>query len=120
MDRWHLADPSDKDSAWVPGYFPASREATDASTLRYENSLYRRDASYLRVKNIELGYSLPHKVLKKIRIDKFRIYVNVYNALTFTDKVLKMFDPERGEGNYGSNYSYPLNKSVNVGLNITF
>ena len=59
-------------------------------------------------------------MLKKIRIDKFRIYVNVYNALTFTDKVLKMFYPERGEGNYGSNYSYPLNKSVNVGLNITF
>lgn len=120
MDRWHLEDPADKDSAWIPGYFPASREATDAASLRYENSLYRRDASYLRIKNIELGYSLPHEVLKRVRIEKFRIYVNVYNALTFTDEILKMFDPERGEGNYGSNYSYPLNKSVNVGLNITF
>lgn len=120
MDRWHLENPEDKDSAWIPGYFPASREAADAASLRYENSLYRRNASYLRVKNIELGYSLPDKFLKKIKMEKFRIYVNVYNALTFTDKILKMFDPERGEGNYGSNYSYPLNKSVNVGLNITF
>ena len=120
MDRWHLSDPTDKDSAWVPGYFPASREATAASSLRLENSIYRRDATYLRVKNIELGYSLPHKLLKKVKIDKFRIYVNVFNAFTFTDNILKMFDPERGEGNYASNYSYPLNKSVNVGLNVTF
>lgn len=120
MDRWHLADPADKDSEWVPGYFPASRNPLDATSLRLVNSIYRRNASYLRLKNIELGYSFDQRLLKKVKVDKCRIYVNATNLFTFTDKILKMFDPERGEGDYSANYSYPLNKTINVGLNITF
>jgi TonB-linked SusC/RagA family outer membrane protein len=114
-DRWHLSDPSNKDSEWIPGYFPAGRNPLDAPSLRTTNSIYTRDATYLRLKNIELGYNIPAKILSRVNIDNFRVYVNGTNLYTFTDKILKMFDPERGE-----NYAYPLNKSINVGVNVTF
>lgn len=120
MDRWHLADQSNKDSQWIPGFFPASRNPLDALSLRYSNDIYRRNASYVRLKNIEIGYTIPNSVLKRLKIDRFRMYVNGTNLYTSTDKILKMFDPERGEGNYGANYSYPLLKSINFGLNVTF
>jgi TonB-linked SusC/RagA family outer membrane protein len=114
-DRWHLSDPSNKDSEWIPGYFPAGRNPLDAPSLRFTNNIYSRSANYLRLKNLELGYSIPGKMINRVNIDKCRVYVNGTNLYTFTDKILKMFDPERGE-----NYAYPLNKSINIGMNVTF
>lgn len=119
-DRWHLADPADKNSEWIPGYFPASRNPLDAPQLRLSNNIYRRNASYVRLKNVELGYTLPKSILQRWRIDRARFYVNATNLFTKTDKILKLFDPERGEGDYGGNYAYPLIKSLNVGVNLTF
>jgi len=120
MDRWHLADPYNKDSEWIPGYFPASRNPLDAPSIRLTNNIYRRNASYVRLKNVEIGYTLPKTLLSKVKIDNFRIYMNATNLYTRTDKILKLFDPERGEGDFGSNYAYPLVKSVNLGVNVTF
>lgn len=120
LDRWHLSDPENKDSEWIPGFFPASRNPLDAPSLRLTNDIYRRNASYVRLKNIEVGYTIPKKVLSKVNIDRFRIYVNATNLYTSTDKILKMFDPERGEGDYGGNYAYPIVKTINFGLNVTF
>jgi len=120
MDRWHMADPFNKDSQWLPGTFPATRDINSASSVHLENNLWRRDASYMRIKTLEFGYTIPQKYLRKLKIDNLRIYVNGSNLYTFCDKLLKDFDPERGEGEYGAEYGYPLTKSYNVGLNITF
>jgi hypothetical protein len=119
-DRWHLSDPSDKNSEWIPGYFPASRVPGDANSLFLTNNIYRRDAKYLRLKNIQLGYTIPVKTVNSLKFESCRVYINATNPYTFTDKILKMFDPERGEGDWGSNYSYPLNQSINIGVNLTF
>ncbi|WP_051291086.1 TonB-dependent receptor [Pedobacter glucosidilyticus] len=120
MDRWRLADYYDKDSEWVPGYFPATRRPLDAPTIRLTNNIYRRNASYVRLKNIEIGYTIPKKLLNQVKIDNLRIHANATNIYTRTDRILKLFDPERGEGDFGSNYAYPLIKSINLGLNVTF
>ncbi|REG82067.1 SusC/RagA family TonB-linked outer membrane protein [Algoriphagus antarcticus] len=86
------------------------------------------DGSYVRLKNISLGYSLPSSILEKLSISKARFYVSAQNILTFTE--YKGFDPEvnynSGGGaasnrNLGLDYaSYPNAKSYTIGLNVSF
>lgn len=115
MDRWHTkdpnADPYDPKSEWIPGYY------ANTGTLADANSSYNAvNGSYLRLKSIELGYTLPGKWTKKAGIKNTRFYVNGYNLLTATK--VRYIDPEHPNDTYG--YLYPLNKTVSVGLNVTF
>ena len=79
------------------------------------SSFYVQDVSYLRLKNIELGYSLPKEVLNKFGVSKLRVFLGAQNLLTFTG--LEYFDPEGGTGAQ-SNRSVPLYKTVTFGLNL--
>lgn len=120
-DRWHKEDPYDSDSRWIAGEWPASRLIQDVGALYKDNSdIWRRNASYLRLKTLELGYTLPSSVMKKIGIDNVRLYVNGYNLFTFADSFVKPFDPERIEGSYNAGMNYPLMKSFNFGFTANF
>lgn len=79
------------------------------------SSYWLRDASYWRLKNIELGYTLPKSLLTKMGIENFRIYVASTNL--FTHAKFKEWDPEApsGSGTY-----YPQMKVNNIGVNVTF
>ena len=74
------------------------------------------DASYLRLKNIQLGYTFPEKWMKKARIDNLRIYVSADNLLTISN-FFYAYDPETpvSKGGY-----YPQVKTAVIGLNVTF
>ncbi|MEG0559283.1 MAG: TonB-dependent receptor [Muribaculaceae bacterium] len=74
------------------------------------------DASYLRLKNIQLGYSLPSKWLKPLKITKLRVYASADNLLTFS-KYFGAYDPEVRESNGDA---YPQVKTYVFGLNLTF
>lgn len=119
-DRWHLSDPFDPNSSWVAGKWPAARRKPDVGAMYSESSVWRRDASYLRIKSVELGYTIPKKLLSPIGIQSFRIYASGYNLYTFCDKFVKPFDPERIEGNFNAGWVYPLTKSFNFGVNLIF
>ena len=115
MDRWHPEDPKanpyDPATKWVPGRYAYTGVTPDEnSTFNVENG------AYLRLKSVELGYSVPTGVIKRIGINNIRIYANAYNLLTFTK--VDYVDPEHPLDNFG--YLYPLNKSVSLGLNIKF
>ncbi|GIM59345.1 SusC/RagA family TonB-linked outer membrane protein [Capnocytophaga canimorsus] len=75
-----------------------------------------RDGSFLRLKNVEVGFNLPKEVLKNLKIDKGRIYLLGYN-LGVWDKI-QYFDPEAGNGNAGLNY--PLPRNFTFGIDFTF
>lgn len=85
-----------------------------------------RNASFLRLKSVELGYTLPASITRKIGIEKFRVYVNGNNLFTI-DK-MKVCDPEIGSSynddgaliNSNGILGYPLQRMVTVGTNITF
>ncbi|MBZ4187355.1 SusC/RagA family TonB-linked outer membrane protein [Niabella beijingensis] len=115
MDRWHpkdpKADPYDPKTEWIPGYYGYTGTLPDAGSSY--NSV---NGAYLRLKSVELGYSLPEKWLKRLAVKNTRFYVNAYNLLTFTK--VRYIDPEHPSDTYG--YLYPLNKTVSVGLNVTF
>ncbi|MEG1587400.1 MAG: SusC/RagA family TonB-linked outer membrane protein, partial [Bacteroidales bacterium] len=79
-------------------------------------SLAYRDGSFLKIKNITLGYTLPKKVLNAIKMEKIRFYATAYNPLIWAfDSELKGQDPERN----GSD-NFPLTKEFVFGVNITF
>jgi TonB-linked SusC/RagA family outer membrane protein len=113
MDRWHpvdpKADPYSPSTQWVPGRFAYTGITPD------ENSSFNvEDGAYLRLKTIELGYTIPANILKRMSMKNFRVFVNAYNLVTFSK--VKYVDPEHPLDNFG--YLYPLNKTVSVGLNI--
>lgn len=124
LDRWHTAnvddDPWNPHTQWVEGYYPA----TGHSFNDWGTAI--RNTSYLRMKSIELGYTLPKELTSKVGMSEARIYVNGYNLLTFTG--LKNMDPERpgsrGINGSGENaslfYRYPINKTINVGATLKF
>lgn len=107
------------DNRWVEGAdnrhakYPAVINGKNSNNYE-QSTLYLRDASYLKLKNAEIGYTLPHKWTEKIRIDKIRIFMNGTNLLCF-DK-LKIVDPE---ADYGTG-NYPLQRVINFGVNIDF
>lgn len=80
------------------------------------STFWLEDASYLRVKNVQLGYTFPEKWMKKARIDNFRVYASADNLFTFS-KFFYAYDPETpvSKGGY-----YPLVKTVVIGVNLTF
>ncbi len=74
------------------------------------------DGSYIKVKNITLGYTLPTNLSGKAKIQKLRVYGTLYNSLIYTKSdLLKGIDPETGASD-----SYPLYKQMVFGLNVTF
>lgn len=85
-------------------------------TNNYRDSdLWLRDASYLRLKNVEIGYNFPKRMLSKINVGSLRVFATGYNLLTF-DK-LKIVDPE---SHPSSNTMYPVIMVVNMGLKVGF
>lgn len=75
---------------------------------------FMRDGTFLRLKQVELGYTLPAHLAEKIKTSNVRLYVNGTNLLTFSR--FKMWDVEMG----GDGLGYPIQRVFNVGLNVNF
>ena len=80
---------------------------------------YLQNAAYMRIKNIQLGYTLPAAVASKIGANRIRFYFSAENLATFT-KMNKIFDPEATGGDWGPGKIYPLQRTVSFGLNLNF
>jgi hypothetical protein len=83
------------------------------------SNFWTKDASYVRLKNAEIGYTLPERLLKKVGLLYTRVYINGSNLITW-DKLLPGLDPEstaQGAVNYEA---YPITRTINFGLNIKF
>ena len=110
-DRWHQVDPYDPSSEWIKGTWPATRLITSAGSNYYESAIWRRDASYLRLKSVEIGYTFKKN---------YRIYLSSHNLFTFCDPFIKAFDPEKSEGANSMGFTYPVTRSYNLGVSVNF
>ena len=79
---------------------------------RKESTFYLDNLAYLRLKNVQLGYSIPKSVIQKIRISNIRVFFSADNLLTFSK--FRGLDPEKLNVNDG----YPLMKTFTFGLNV--
>jgi TonB-linked SusC/RagA family outer membrane protein len=127
LDRWHTtdpnADPFDPATEWTPGKYPALKTGVNNSNTgdALITDMWRFDATYLRIKSVELGYTLPANIAGKIRMDNIRVFLNCFNLYTFcASEDAKGLDPEREEGAYAADLTYPLMRSFNFGFNINF
>jgi TonB-linked SusC/RagA family outer membrane protein len=105
-DRWTEDNPG--------GYFPRAYFNTDKN--RQAQTRYLQNAAYLRLKNVQLGYTIPKSVTEKIKFQKARLFVNIENLATLT-KLTKIIDPEIVNT---SAKVYPLRRTWAFGANLTF
>ena len=105
---------------WVPGFFPAVRTMDKDPYRNYTSSYTLKDCTYVRLKNVELGYTFNKRFLKKVHIDKARMFVNVNNPVTWCNKFIKAFDPEKVAGQQNLGWNYPLMMTFNTGINLNF
>ena len=99
---------------WRPGSMD-SKYPRLLTTGQQTSTFWLKDAQFVRLKTLEIGYDLPRKWLQKVKINSLRIYANGNNL--FTIDQLKWFDPE-GIATFGD--FYPQSKVYNFGFNITF
>jgi hypothetical protein len=127
LDSWHTVNPDDNvydpNTQWVPGKYPSMGYAYSNIQNSTKGII---NASYVRLKTIELGYSLPHRWMDKVRVKNCRVYVNAYNLFTISG-LEDGVDPEHPGSFPGASfndalggYKYPLNRTFNIGGTLTF
>lgn len=109
MDRWTAADPYNQDVL-----FPRISTANNGNNRR-NSSWWYRDGAYLRLKNIEFGYTLQSDLVKRFHLGSVRLYVQGENLHTWDN--VKYWDPEVTQR---SGSRYPISSTWTFGLNVTF
>ena len=113
MDRWHGEGTSNR----IPRMTSANPNGNWTSS-----DLYIHDGSYLRLKNAQIGYTLPATLTRKASIQRLRLYVGAENLITITG--YEGFDPELASGGYTTlgvdKGIYPQSRTITVGANLTF
>ena len=115
-DRWHRADVYDPNSEWIPGKYPAIRKGTSVNNGR-NSDFWQHDVKYIRLKNLEFGYTLPTSLLSKVNLNKLRVYVSASNLLTLDNMREYQIDPEIQAR---AAVVYPQQKTILLGFNLTF
>ena len=111
LDRWTEKNPSQ--NVLMPRLH---KDNTNAANNSVASTWWLRNGGFLRLKNVELGYQLPKKLLSKINLQAARIYLMGYNIALWDD--LKYFDPEAGNANGGN--TYPKARTFTLGIDFTF
>lgn len=109
MGRWTEERYQDHEAITYP------RLSSSGGPSLQANDFFIMDASYLRLKNVEIGYTFNPRVCKFIGASNLRVYVSGNNVLTWSHLKTKSFDPEQS-----STLAYPTMRTYNLGLNITF
>lgn len=94
-------------------YWPRLSPTVIANNVQ-TSTKFMENGDFLRLKSAEIGYSLPTRLVDKLKLDKFRVYINGTNLLLFSK--FKLWDVEMG----GSGLGYPLQRVFNTGINISF
>lgn len=97
-------------------YYPRPMFWGNTNKNKKVQTRYLQDASYIRLKNLQVGYSLPKKVVKKIGFDQIRFYFSAENLWTGT-KLSSLFDPETIGSGWGG-CAYPLSRTFSFGINL--
>jgi TonB-linked SusC/RagA family outer membrane protein len=115
-DRWHRADPYDSNSEWIAGYYPAIRNGNSGPNHR-NSDFWLTNVRYLRIRNLEFGYNFSNDLIKKIKAEKIRVYVNGSNLFSFDNVKKFQIDPEIEAA---AAVVYPQQRVFMVGFNLTF
>lgn len=118
---YYRAEPSNDLPANLDAYYPRPNFGTGKN--QNTQTRYLQNAAYIRLKNVQLGYTLPASITNKAYISKLRFFISGENLWTGT-KLANMFDPETINGGkvnngVGNGNAYPLSKTISFGLSVT-
>jgi hypothetical protein len=105
LDAWSSANTSST--------IPALQQVSTNNEGRF-STYFIENGSYMKLRNIQLGYTLPHALTQKAKIEKLRFYVSGQNLFTIKSKSFTGVDPENAA------FGYPIPMTATVGLNLTF
>ncbi len=110
---------------WRDAWTPENTD-TDVPMIRvnstwdnYESSYWVHKLNYLKLKNIQLGYTIPGSMTSRIGLEKIYVYANAQNVFTIVNKDYEGYDPERNTFDSGYNL-YPVPRIVSFGVNLNF
>lgn len=117
-DAWHLADIDNPASEYLPGKYPMVLDG-NGSHANYQkvNNFWLRNVSYLKLRNFELGYSLPRRITRKVGIERIRVFTSMQNLFSIDNLGEIDMDPEISTQ---SGQQYPTTRVISFGLNLTF
>lgn len=131
-DFWRPADDNTVLGPNINGYFPKPYTSSERNKNLQIQTRYLLNAAYLRLKNIQIGYSLPSDLTREIEIERLQFYFSISNILTFTS-LPKPLEPETAvvtrdpgsqslgnPGSIGVGIVYPLQRTFSLGVNLTF
>lgn len=121
-DFWSLTDAGSNKGSRLLGAWTADNTGSSIPALTTNNTsdegrastYFVENGSYCKLRQLQLGYTLPEKVLEKIRLENVRFYISGQNLLTIKSKSLTCSDPEN------SNWAYPIPTSVSFGVQVAF
>lgn len=122
-DFWSVTDAgSNKGERVLDGWLPVVNTGSTIPMLTTDNrgdegrtsSYFVENGSYAKLRTLQLGYTLPAKVLEKLRMSRARVYISGQNLLTIKSKGLTCTDPEN------PSFAYPIASSVSFGLQLDF
>jgi len=115
-DRW---TPQNRDANYP--VLHSFSQLTETSSNYIPSTFWAYDDTYVRIKNIQIGYVIPKRLTKALSISNLRLSVTAQNLLTWTlDDRMKNYDPEAWSGGGGLESYYPIMKLVNFGIDVTF
>lgn len=116
-NQWHLADITDNGSELIPGAFPTAIAGNANHSNYWASDFWYKNITYIKLRNIELGYSFPVKWMEKAKIRKFRLYVFGQNLFSIDNTGLYEIDPEIANS---ASLVYPTVRIIGGGINLTF
>jgi hypothetical protein len=102
-----------EDNRNIYALFPRLSE-THISNNEQPSTWFMQNGAFLRLKSVEIGYTLPKKLMQKLYIDGLRLYLSGTNLLTFSK--FKLWDPEMA----GNGLGYPVQRVFNLGVQLSF
>lgn len=113
-DQWRLSDIFDANSELIPGKYPTLLVGNGGHSNYWNSAFWKTNVSYVKLRNLVVGYTIPNSLLQKIQIRDLRVYVSAQNLFTITNVPL---DPEIAAKNGAA---YPSTRIINFGLTLKF
>ena len=114
QDRWRRVDPYNDQSEWISGHFPALRKGvTSHAAFSPVSDYWRTNVKFLRIKRLELGYSVPDNLSNRVGLSQLRVYTSGSNLGSLDNVGYLNLDPEIVQGN---GLNYPTSRVLNVGF----
>ncbi|HSC36319.1 MAG TPA: hypothetical protein VLD19_00560, partial [Chitinophagaceae bacterium] len=112
-NRWTAANPNPN------AIYPKLTSLNMGSGTIQTSTFWNRNASFLRVKNLQIGYSFSNRVMQKLRVSRLRVFVSGQNLFSF-NHFYKGWDPEMGQDTGDNPNFYPITSVYTFGVNLKF